>query len=43
LWIVPFGYLIFGSGFLSRVLGILLMLAGAGAQDSRTVCDTARA
>jgi hypothetical protein len=26
LWLLPFGYLVFKSGFLSRVLGILLMM-----------------
>ena len=30
LWLVPFGYLVFRSGFLPRLIGILLVLAGAG-------------
>ncbi|MEQ1518846.1 MAG: DUF4386 domain-containing protein, partial [Usitatibacteraceae bacterium] len=30
LWLLPFGYLVFKSGFLPRVLGILLMLGCFG-------------
>lgn len=30
LWLIPFGYLVFLSGFLPRLIGILLVLAGAG-------------
>ncbi len=30
LWLIPFGYLVFRSGFLPRALGAFLMLAGAG-------------
>lgn len=30
LWLLPFGYLVFRSGFLPRILGILLMLGCAG-------------
>lgn len=30
LWLLPFGYLVFGSGFLPRVLGILLMIGCFG-------------
>lgn len=30
LWLIPFGYLVLRSGFLPRVLGIFLMLAGVG-------------
>ncbi len=30
LWLLPFGYLVFRSGFLPRVLGALLMLGCAG-------------
>lgn len=30
LWLVPFGYLVFRSGFLPRLLGVVLVLAGAG-------------
>jgi hypothetical protein len=29
-WLVPQGYLVFKSGFLPRVLGVLLMIAGLG-------------
>lgn len=30
LWLLPFGYLVYKSGFLPRILGILLMLGCAG-------------
>ncbi len=30
LWLLPLGLLVFRSGFLPKVLGILLMIAGAG-------------
>jgi hypothetical protein len=30
LWLFPFGYLVFKSKFLPRVLGILLVIAGIG-------------
>lgn len=30
LWLLPFGYLVFASGILPRVLGVLLMLGCAG-------------
>lgn len=30
LWLLPFGYLVVKSGFLPRVLGVLLMLGGVG-------------
>lgn len=29
-WLIPFGYLVFRSGFLPKVLGIVLVLAGIG-------------
>jgi hypothetical protein len=29
-WLAPFGYLVFRSGFLPRILGVLLVLAAAG-------------
>lgn len=29
LWLLPFGYLAFRSGFIPRVIGVLVMLAGA--------------
>ena len=30
LWLFPLGYLVFKSGFLPRVIGILLIVAGLG-------------
>ncbi len=30
LWLLPFGYLVFKSGFLPRILGILLMMGCFG-------------
>jgi len=30
LWLFPFGYLVFKSGYIPRVLGILLIIAGLG-------------
>ena len=30
LWLLPFGSLVYRSGFLPRVLGVLLLVAGAG-------------
>lgn len=30
LWLLPFGYLVYKSGFLPKVLGILLILGGMG-------------
>ena len=30
LWLVPLGFLVFKSGFLPRVLGVLLVIAAAG-------------
>ena len=30
LWLLPFGYLVFKSGFLPRILGILLMIGCFG-------------
>jgi len=32
LWLLPFGYLVFKSGFLPKILGILLMMGCAGYQ-----------
>jgi hypothetical protein len=37
LWLLPFGYLVFKSGFLPRVLGVLLM-AGCGGYLVAFVC-----
>jgi hypothetical protein len=34
LWLLPFGYLVFKSGFLPRALGLLLMLGCAGYQTT---------
>ncbi len=30
LWLLPFGYLVFKSGYIPRILGILLIIAGFG-------------
>lgn len=30
LWLLPMGYLVFRSGFISRIPGVLLIIAGAG-------------
>ncbi|MCI0752085.1 MAG: DUF4386 domain-containing protein, partial [Flammeovirgaceae bacterium] len=30
LWLIPFGYLVFKSGFIPRILGILLIAGGIG-------------
>jgi hypothetical protein len=30
LWLLPMGYLVFKSGFLPRIIGILLIIAGFG-------------
>ena len=30
LWLLPLGYLVFKSGFLPKILGILLVIAGLG-------------
>jgi hypothetical protein len=30
LWLFPFGYLVFKSGYIPRILGVLLIIAGFG-------------
>jgi hypothetical protein len=30
LWLIPFGYLVFKSGFIPRVLGLVLIAGGLG-------------